>query len=294
VGEQRQALVGRDLVMDYVEETALNGLSVELTPGAAPIGVIGPSGSGKTTLVRLLMGWEAPTSGTVVFGDVNPARPPRSRKKAVRAALRGVHEERDPSWGYQDTAVRPTTKVEKLAARTGRSPGMTMDELFDLVGLDTSVLTRVPHDVSVGEQQRLAMAWALMTDPDVLILDEPATALHPQAAEEVLHAVVGHAMERGTAVLMVSHNLRLMGKIVDSVIALYEGEEVARGPLDQLLKAPDHPYLRELADIWAEEAAIDRPGEHPAIGPHKAAAPITRDEIFRGLRAPEGEPQGEE
>jgi ABC-type glutathione transport system ATPase component len=257
---ERMALRAEGLTRDYGDGPVLADVSLTLAPGEAPLGVIGPSGCGKTTLVNLLMGWDRPTAGGVAFGPHAPYRPRVGARRAVRAALRGVHEEADPAVDQRLPNARVLAARRRLARRAGRSSDLDDDGLLALVGLSPAVLGRIPRETALGERQRFAAALALVTDPDVLILDEPTTALDPDAAEQLLTAVVGYAVGRGAAVLVVSHNLGLIGAVTAEVIALYEGRVIGRGPLDRLLAAPGHPYLAELAAIRAAEAVTRRPG----------------------------------
>jgi ABC-type glutathione transport system ATPase component len=248
--------VGRD----YEDGAVLDGIDLTLRPGEAPVGVIGPSGSGKTTLVNLLMGWDRQSRGVIALGDQSPYRPAWRARHAVRAALRGVHEEADPTINPAHVNGTVLAAARRLARRTGRHPDLDDDALLSLVGLAPEALAAIPRETSLGERQRFAIALALVTDPDVLILDEPSTALDPPTATDVLGAVVRHAAGRGTAVLIVSHNLALIDALVSDVIVLYEGKAIARGGLSHLLAHPVHPYLAELAAIRAAEAATHRPG----------------------------------
>ncbi|MDR0433262.1 MAG: ATP-binding cassette domain-containing protein [Bifidobacteriaceae bacterium] len=258
----RLSLRAEGVGRDYDGAPVLDGVDLALTPGQAPVGVIGPSGSGKTTLVNLLMGWDVQTRGMVAFGADSPYRPRRRMRHHVKAALRGVHEEADPAIGQLTPNGKVLAGARRLAARTSRTCPMDDADLLALVGLELDALDRIPRETSFGERQRFAIALALVTDPDVLIMDEPSTALDPSTAMDVLGAVVAHAQERGAAVLIVSHNLAVIDALTSSVVALYDGREVGRGPLPDLLNHPTHPYLSDLAEIRAAESR-PRPVSRP-------------------------------
>jgi ABC-type glutathione transport system ATPase component len=260
-GQPRRAVRARGLTLAYDDEAVLRDVSLDLVPGSAPVGVIGASGSGKTSLVRLLAGWARATAGTVAFGDLDPHSPPRRWRRHVGAAVRGVAEEVNPVQAERETGRRVLDRRLRAARRTGRGPILDAEELCQLTGLPPENLDRgVMRSMSFGEQQRLAMASALATDPDVLILDEPATALDPASTARVTDAVVGYAIGRGTAVMVVSHDLAMISRLApDDVMVLADGRQVARGPLAALLARPAHPYIAELAEIWAAEAATRRP-----------------------------------
>jgi ABC-type glutathione transport system ATPase component len=280
IPRDRWTLRAEDLGRAYEGEVVLDAVSLTLEPGQPPMGVIGPSGSGKTTLVNLLMGWDRPTEGGVAFGDESPYRPRRGMKKLVKARLRGVHEEADPQVDPNQRNGKVLSAARRLAARTSRDPGLDDAALLDLVGLSPSALGRVPRETSLGERQRFSIALALVTDPDVLILDEPSTALDPATAEEVLGAVAAHTSERGGAMLIVSHNLTLIDALTSDVLALYEGRPIARGTLDSILAAPDHEYLADLAAIRIAEATLGRPEVHPEAGLPASSPVIRREDLL--------------
>ncbi|MDR3201746.1 MAG: ATP-binding cassette domain-containing protein, partial [Bifidobacteriaceae bacterium] len=265
---RREALVATGLTVDYGVEVALRGVSVTLTPGEAPVGLIGPSGAGKTTLVRALMGWLRPGAGRVRWGGQDPARPGPRHKRQVAAALRAVREERDPAMEPRFPARRILDRADTLARRAGRDPGLTRTGLLDLVGLRAAELERLAGQLSLGERQRLAIAAAIATDPDILILDEPTTALDPALALDVLDAVAAHVAERETALLLVSHNMTIIERVTRSVICLVEGADVAHGPLDRVLAEAADPFLADLAGL--RQAATTRPEAAPAV-PESAA-----------------------
>jgi ABC-type glutathione transport system ATPase component len=262
--------VGRD----YEDGAVLDGVDLTLTPGEPPMGVIGPSGSGKTTLVNVLMGWDRQSRGGISLGSESPYRPARRARRTVKAALRGVHEEADPTINPSAVNGKVLAAARHLAARTRRDQPLDDDALLRLVGLAPEALGRIPRETSLGERQRFAIALALATDPDILILDEPSTALDPPTAADVLGRVVHHATARGTAVLIVSHNLAVIDALTCDVIVLYEGRVVAHGTLDHLLAYPAHPYLAELAAIRRAEAATHRPAADARAGmPDSALRP---------------------
>jgi len=228
----RRALCARGVSVVYDGVAVLDRVSVDLIPGEPPIGVIGESGAGKTSLVEVLAGWAAPSSGVVAYGDLDPHHPPRRYRKTVRAGVRGVREEQDPVGAQRFTGAQAMDRAMKLARQTGRGPVGDAAEMCELVGFDPSDLGRLLREMSLGEQQRLTMARALVTDPDILLLDEPATALDPEATAEVMDAVMGFCRDSGAAVLVVSHDLELISRVAGTVITLHEGRETARAPLN--------------------------------------------------------------
>jgi ABC-type multidrug transport system ATPase subunit len=257
----RLALRAQAVTVSHGSEQVLAEQTLELLPGQAPLGLIGPSGAGKTSLVEVLAGWRPPTSGVVALGELNPYNPPRRYRQLVRAALRGVAEEQDPVFAQRFKGTYRLSRALQLARRTHRKT-FTANELCQLVGYDPANLNRLMRQTSLGEQQRLAMAAALASDPDVLILDEPATALDPAARHSVLAAVVDWACQRGTAVLLVSHDLDMIESLTSSALVLVDGHQVACGRLGGLLSSPAkaHPYLADLAAIRSAETSA-RPSQ---------------------------------
>lgn len=198
------------------------------------LGIVGESGSGKTTLARMIVGIDAPDSGTVEWNA------PR-RVQLVHQNPLGAF---DPRWtigrslqealeaGGVPRSVRPARVVELLAE----------------VGLAPALAGRRPNALSGGQRQRAAIARALAADPDVLVLDEPVSALDPSVRERVLRLLDGLQRERRLTMILVSHDLDVVGSVADDVLVMQDGRIVEQGPTSEVFAAPQHPFTRELID----------------------------------------------
>jgi putative ABC transport system ATP-binding protein len=194
---------------------ALDDVNIVLEPGVVTA-LTGPSGSGKSTLVNLLCGWERPDSGVVRLDPSLGATDPAECAWSALAVL------------PQSMALLPELDLAENIAlplhAAGRDAGTCVDDLTDALGIEP-VAHRLPDEASLGEQQRAAIARALVLAPAVLILDEPTSHLDDRSSARVLH-LVRAAAERGTACLIASHDPAVLD-VADRVVGLHDGR-VAR------------------------------------------------------------------
>lgn len=224
---------------------AVNDLGVALRTGRT-VGIVGESGSGKTTSARILLGADRPDSGTIELGG--RALGSIGRKELGRR-IRYVHQD-------STAALSPTYTVEKILAEPlrGHRIGTKAErparirELLDSVALDESLLSRTPRELSGGQRQRLAIARALAVEPEVLILDEPVSALDVQVQSQILQLLVDLQAERGLAYLFISHDLAVIEQVADEVLVMKDGRVVESGPTARVLRESRHPYTRTLLD----------------------------------------------
>ncbi|KUJ68440.1 ABC transporter ATP-binding protein [Streptomyces albus subsp. albus] len=210
--------------------TVLHGVDLDVPPGSA-VGVVGASGAGKSTLLRTLVGLQRPSGGAVLL-DGTPLRPgagSRSREQRRRVQL----VPQDPL-GALNPAVRVGAALARplrLHRRCRREavPGRVA-ELLDLVGLAAEHTDRFPHELSGGQRQRVSIARALAADPDVLVCDEVTSALDRDTADAVMDLLAGLRETRGLALVVVSHDLRLVARHTGTVLVLHDGRVVHRGP----------------------------------------------------------------
>lgn len=222
----------------YGQRIALAPISLRLHEGEV-LAVVGESGSGKSTLARLLVGAERPDGGTV--------HRPRGRQGAHRAQpvqLVAQHARAafNPDWTVQRSlaealAVAGVARGERQRAATA---------LLADVGLGADLLGRLPGEVSGGQLQRIAIARALAASPDVLVLDEPFSALDVVVARQVLAVLQRLRAERGVAMLLISHDLGVVAEIADTVMVLRDGALVQAGPTAEVFTTPSHPFTKEL------------------------------------------------
>jgi ABC-type glutathione transport system ATPase component len=239
------------LVAGYGGPAVLAGVDLELLPGDAPVGVVGESGAGKSTLVAALLGHVRPREGHVTFEGRTVSKLSRRDKKRFRGAVRTVAQnglDVDLRW----TVERAVKGALADARKAGRANGRATEELLADVALEPRFATRQIATLSGGEKQRLALALALATRPDALLLDEPLTAVDPAMRSEIVRGLTEATRELGTAVLLVSHDVELVGRLCDTTYVLADGVFVASGRLDDVLAAGSaddaHPAVRGLAE----------------------------------------------
>ncbi len=249
-------LAAYDLGVSYGSEPVLRGIDLELRAGAAPIGVIGPSGAGKTTLVNALRGLVKPETGRIAFqGKPLPGKLARKDKNRFAGSVRHVSQNGNPLRDPRLTVQSYLTTALKEARRAGRTHPTTVESLLNFVALNASYGGRTIMTLSGGERQRVALARALATRPDVLLLDEPLTAIDPSLRAEVLRRLGTLASDLGISVLVVSHDLEAVERLCDTVHILADGQFIASGPLREVLIKGRHPVivdLREAAPLTAQ------------------------------------------
>ncbi|GAA3846400.1 ABC transporter ATP-binding protein [Saccharothrix violaceirubra] len=214
------------------------------------LGLVGESGSGKTTAARIALGLVAPDAGEVRFQDQAWSSLSERARRPRRRAIQTVHQ--DPLGSFD-----PRYTVERLIAealpRDGRA---RVAELLDQVGLPKSLLRRRPRELSGGQRQRVSIARALATGPDVLVCDEPVSALDVSIQAQILDLLRDLRHETGTAMLFISHDLAVVRHVSDRVAVMKDGAIVESGPVDDLFDHPRHPYTRELLAALPTTARI--------------------------------------
>lgn len=225
------------------------------------LGVIGASGSGKTTLARMLLGLELPDAGTVTLDsspwvplDERTRRPLRHRVSAVVQDPGATFDER---WSVERVLADAFTGGAERSARGAL--GARIDAALDQVGLDPALRRRSPLTLSGGQRQRLAIARALATSPEVIVLDEPVTALDATVQDAVLTLLEGLRDSTGVAMVFVSHDLRAVRRMADDVLVVHEGRVVEHGPAATVFDRPTHAVTARLLRAAERLAAGPRP-----------------------------------
>jgi energy-coupling factor transport system ATP-binding protein len=211
---------------------ALHGVSLEVSPGER-VGLVGRTGSGKSTLVQHIAGLLTPTQGRVLLDGV-PAHERTAAARAVRQrvglALQYPEDQLFEQTVFREVAFGPhnlgLNKAE-IAARVHWA--------LEMVGLDPAMESRSPFTLSGGEMRRAALAGILAMRPEALILDEPTAGLDPRGRRELLARVHAWQVEIGSTLILVSHNLDELARVVERVIVLDRGQVVVNGPTRQVL-----------------------------------------------------------
>ena len=225
---------------------ALQGVNLTLQR-ARSLGVVGESGSGKSTLARLVMALEAPTAGRVRLDGVELHALPAAQLRRARAKLQMVFQDPygslDPRRSVLHTVSEPLRMLQRAPAAEQRERAAAV---LDAVGLRAGDLAKYPHEFSGGQRQRIAIARALITQPSLIVADEPVSALDVSVQAQVLNLMQDLQDRLGLALLFISHDLAVVDLVCDEVIVLYQGRIVERGAPDVLFVRAAHPYTRSL------------------------------------------------
>lgn len=252
VGVTYQGRFGRN------RKPALAGVNLEIRKGDT-IAIVGESGSGKSTLSRTIMGMLKPTTGRVDFRGTDIARLSFGRKRGLRRHMQMVYQDPldalNPRMSVEDIVSDPLRLVERDAVRRST----LIDRALTEVGLDPSFRTRLPHELSGGQAQRVGLARALAIDPDLVVLDEPTSALDVTVQAQILTLIRRLTERRDRAYVMVSHDLATVRALCDRVVVVDAGRIVEDGPTEQIFTDPKSPKTRALLD--AAPHLADRPKE---------------------------------
>jgi peptide/nickel transport system ATP-binding protein len=226
---------------------AVDGVDLSIRRGET-YGLVGESGCGKSTLGRAILNLEPPTAGSVVFDGVDIAS---LKGKALREARKRFQ------MVFQDplSSLDPRQSVESLLLEGMRAHGMDTDkdltrarlrELMSVVGLPTAALSKYPHEFSGGQRQRVGIARALSVEPDLIVADEPVSALDVSIQAQVINLLQDLQDQFGLTYLVVAHDLAVVRHISDRIGVMYLGSLVEESEAGELYDVPLHPYTRAL------------------------------------------------
>ena len=221
----------RDLHVRYGAFEAVKGVSFSVGAGEI-FGIVGESGSGKSTIAKVLMGLERASSGEVALNDPAPGR---------RLSMQMIFQDAVGSLNPRMTVRQTLDEV----LRTGGSR-RTAEELVDLVGLSEAVLSQYPREMSGGQCQRVSVARALAREPDVLVADEPVSALDVSVQARVLNLLRELRRDMGLAIILIAHDLAVVKNVCDRVAVMERGRFVDQGETADVFERPESPYTRRL------------------------------------------------
>ncbi|MFD2262449.1 oligopeptide/dipeptide ABC transporter ATP-binding protein [Lacibacterium aquatile] len=238
---------------------AVDGVSFSLKAGES-LGIVGESGCGKSTLARMVMGLDNPDGGSI---QIDGGEIATSRAK-VQMVFQDPYGSLDPRWPVWRIVTEPLHLLGGLKRKAAKAKAA---EMLQSVGLDPSHIDRYPHEFSGGQRQRIAIARALVTDPALLIGDEPVSALDLSVQAQVLNLLADLKEQRGLALLLISHNLSVVAHVTQQVAVMYRGKFVETGPTARIFEHARHPYTRALL---AAEPSLDPAEELPPAPPGEA------------------------
>jgi peptide/nickel transport system ATP-binding protein len=243
---------------------------VDLTvPAGQTVALVGESGAGKTTTLRIALGLEHPTEGAVYFEGTQISGRNWRELRTLRRRFQLVHQNPfaslDPRFTLRQTITEPLIafRVGTRATRVARAR-----DLMDQVGLDRDLLDRRPAELSGGQRQRVAIARALALEPDLLLLDEPVSALDVSVQAQILALLTRLQRDLGLSYLLIAHDLAVVAQLAHWVAVMTDGRVVEQGPVRRIFDAPETSYARDLIEAipGRREAGLFAPPAESAAG----------------------------
>jgi oligopeptide transport system ATP-binding protein len=240
---------------------AVDGVSFSI-PWGQTLSLVGESGSGKTTAGHAILRLIQPTAGRVLFADSDLSKLSRDEMRHMRRRMQLIFQ--DP-YG----SLNPRMTVYSVLAEVMTAHGLVekgkrrhrVRELLELVGLPPEAADRYPHEFSGGQRQRIGIARALAAEPDLIVCDEPVSALDVSVQAQILNLMEDLQDNLGLTYLFIGHNLSVIRHISSYVAVMYLGRIVEHGPVETIFANPVHPYTRALlsaAPVPTPGAATDR------------------------------------
>ncbi len=264
------------------EVKAIEDITFDLKQGET-LGVVGESGCGKTTLARCIMRMYEPDEGRIVFGGRDIAHLKDKDLKPVRPKISMIFQDPFSSLDPRQSAesiVGESLKIHKLVNGQAEYEAK-VDELFRKVGMDPAMKDRVAHEFSGGQRQRIGIARALSSNPDLIICDEPISALDVSIQAQIINLLEDIQAEMKISYIFIAHDLAVVKHISDRILVMYLGRVMEIATCDELYEKPLHPYTQALL------SAI--PVADPVVEEQREAVPI-QGEVPSILKRPSGCP----
>ncbi len=240
------------------EILAVDNVSLQLEAGET-LALVGESGCGKSTLAKIFATLLKPDSGTISFGQTlignAGSRELREVRKKLQLVFQDPYASLNPRLNIKDILTEPL-KIHGDESREDFHKKAV--EVLDAVGLEASDLQKYPHQFSGGQRQRIAIARALISDPELIIADEPLSALDVSVQSQIINLLMRLKQDRNLTYLVISHNLPVVAHMADRVAVMYLGAIVESGPVESIFTSPHHPYTRLLTSSAPKLSAKKR------------------------------------
>lgn len=237
---------------------AVDGISFELEKGKT-LAVVGESGCGKSTLGRMLTMIETPTSGSLNFHNEDLLTLSSERQKLLRQKIQIIFQNPygslNPRKKIGAILEEPLVINSNMSKADRKAKALAM---MEKVGLKAEHYNRYPHMFSGGQRQRIAIARGLMLDPEIIVADEPVSALDVSVQAQVLNLMMDLQQDLGLSYVFISHDLSVVEHIADDVMVMYLGKVVEQGSSEQIFSSPQHPYTQALLSSTPQLSADKR------------------------------------
>ncbi|GIJ10810.1 ABC transporter ATP-binding protein [Micromonospora andamanensis] len=231
----------------YGAVQAVDGVNLQLRRGET-LGIVGESGCGKSTLARMLVGLETPTSGDLFVQGKNMskvgAEERRRGRRNIQLVMQDPYTSLNPRMTVGDIIGEPFEVHPDVVPKGKRRA--KVQELLDLVGLNPDHINRYPHQFSGGQRQRIGIARALALNPEIILCDEPVSALDVSIQAQVINLLEKLQAELGLSYIFIAHDLSVVRHIADRVAVMYLGKIIEIGTEDEIYDKPTHPYTQAL------------------------------------------------
>jgi oligopeptide transport system ATP-binding protein len=228
---------------------AVDGVSFDVGPGET-VGLVGESGCGKTTLGRAIVKLIDPTSGDIFLDGENIAdlhgAELRERRRKFQMIFQDPYNSLNPRMTVGEIIDEALDVIGNGARGATRPTKTRIDELLSAVGLDPTHAQRYPHEFSGGQRQRIGIARALAVEPELIVCDEPVSALDVSVQAQIINLLQDLQEERGVAYLFVAHDLAIVEHISQRIMVMYLGKIVESGAAKAVVRSPKHPYTQAL------------------------------------------------
>lgn len=241
-------LEARELTLRFAgqQRPAVDRASFKLAAGRT-LGLVGASGAGKSSVARMLIRLCEPDAGAVLFKGDDVGQMDARQLRASRRAMQVVFQEPSASLSPRRTVAQTLLEpLNHFAIGDTGSRQRRVREVLATVGMGEEALQRYPHQFSAGQQQRIAVARALVTDPELIIADEPVSSLDVSVQAQVLALLGRLKREHNIAFLFISHDLAVVSQIADDVAVMYRGQVLETAPAETFFSSPAHPYSQLL------------------------------------------------